>query len=86
MVPHKLQPHILYESHNAPGHYRSTWLYNFFKRFYYWKKLYQDCNKYIGSCPECQQVTLNEPQYINLHLPIPQLSMFFYKYGSVRPL
>ena len=58
MVPCKMQPYILYESHNALGHISFTWLYKFIKRFYYWKKLCQDCNKYIRSCTDCQQVTL----------------------------
>ena len=74
---HTLQPYILYESHNAPGQYVSTRLYNFIRRQYYWKKLHQQCNKYVQSCPECQQVTLKEPQYINLHLLVLQFPMTF---------
>ena len=41
------------------------------------KKLHQHCNKYIRSCPECQQVTLKEPQYVDLHLHTPQFPMSF---------
>ena len=47
--------------------------------------LCQHCNKYICSCPECQQVTLKEPQYINLHLPIPQFPMSFINMDLVDP-
>ena len=77
MVPNTLQPYILYESHNALGYNGSTRLYHFIRRHYYWKKLCQDCNKYVHLHPECQQVTLKAPQYINLHLPIPQFPMSF---------
>ena len=73
MVPNTLQPYILYESHNALGHTGSTRLYTSIRKHYYWKKLYQHCNKYIQPCPECQPVTLKEPQYINLHLHTPQI-------------
>ena len=31
--------------------------------------------QYVCLCPECQKVTIKEPQYINLQLPIPQFSM-----------
>ena len=77
MVSQNLQSYILYKSHNALGHKGSTKLYNFIKRFYYWKKLCQDCNKYIRSCIECKQVILKEPQYVNLHLPILQFPVSF---------
>ena len=77
MVPNALQPYILYESHNALGHNGSTRMYHFIRRHYYWKKLNQHCNKSVYSCPECQLVTSKEPQYFNLHLPIPQFSMSF---------
>ena len=75
MVLQTLQPFILYESHSKLGHNGSTRLYNFIKRHYYWRKLHQQCNKYIRSCPECPQVTLKEPLYVNLHLPILQFAM-----------
>ena len=75
MVPQKLEPYILYECHNALGHKISTRLYTFIKRFYYWKKLCQDCSKYMRSCAECQQATLKESQYVNLHISIPQFPM-----------
>ena len=43
------------------------------------KSYIKHCNKNVCSCPEYQQVTLKEPQYINLHLPIPQFCMSFMK-------
>ena len=64
-----LQCYILYENHNALRHNGSTHLYNFIKRHYYWKRLHQHFNKYVRSCPECQQVNLKECPYIGLHLP-----------------
>ena len=85
MVPQKLQPYILYECHNALGHNGTTRLYTFIKRFYYWKKLYQDCSKYVRSCAECQQVTSKEPQYVNLHLPILQFPMAFISMDLLGP-
>ena len=75
IVPHTLQPYILYESLNVLGHNGPIRLYNFIKRCCYWKKLCQHCNKYVRSCSECQQVTLKEAQYVNLHLPILQFPM-----------
>ena len=66
MVPQMLQPDILYEN-----------MYNFIKRNYYWRKLHQPCNKFVRSCPECQQVTLKEPSHVELHPPIPQFPMSF---------
>ena len=47
--------------------------------------LHQHCNKYVQSCPECQQVTLKELQYINLHLPIPQFPMSFISMDFLGP-
>ena len=85
MVPYALQPYILYESHNALGHNGSTRLYHFIRMHYYWKALHQHCNKYLCSCPECQQVTLKEPQYVNLHLPIPQFVMSFISMDLLGP-
>ena len=58
IVLQKLQPYILYKSHNTLGHNGSTRLYNSIKRFYYSKKLYQNCDKYVRSSTECQQATL----------------------------
>ena len=70
MFPQKLQPYILYECSHALGHDGSTRFYTFIKIFYYWKKLHQDFSKYVRSHKECQQFTLTEPQYVNLHLLI----------------
>ena len=56
-----------------------------FSRHFYWKKLHQNCNKYIYSCPECQKVTLKDPQYINLHLHILQFPMSFIGIDLVGP-
>ena len=80
-----MQPYILYEHHNALGQNSSTRLYHFIRRHYYWKKLHHHCRKYVHSCPECQQVTLKEPQYINLHLPTPQLPMSFSSMDLLGP-
>ena len=55
------------------------------KRFYYWKKLHKDCSKYVGSCAECQQVTLKEHWYVNLHLPILQFPMAFISMDLLGP-
>ena len=33
--------------------------------------------KYVQSCSECQQVTLKEPHYFILHIPIPQVPIPF---------
>ena len=85
MVPQKLQPYILYESHNALVHNGFTGLYNFIQRLYYWKKLYHKCIKYVRSCTEDKQVTLKEPQYVNLHLPIPQFPMSFISMDLLGP-
>ena len=54
-------------------------------KFYNWKKLHQDCNKYVRSCTESQQVTLKEPQNINLHLPILQFPMSFITMDLIGP-
>ena len=51
----------------------------------YWKKLHQHCNKYVWSCPECQQVTSKEPQHISLHILIPQFSMSFISLDLLDP-
>ena len=75
----------MYESHNALGHNRPTRLYNFIKRFYCLKNLLQDCNKYVRSCTECQQVTLEETWYANLHLPILQFPMPFISINLLGP-
>ena len=39
----------------------------------------------MHSCTECQQVTLKEPWYINLHLPIPKFPMSFTSMDLVGP-
>ena len=85
MVPNTLQPYILYECHNALGLNGSTRLYQFIRRNYYWKKLCQNGNNYMHSCTECQQVTLKELQYINLHLPIANFPMSFINMDLVGP-
>ena len=85
MVPNTLHPYILYDFHNTLGHNGPTRLYHFIRRHYYQKKLCQHCNKYICSYSECQQVTLKEPQYINLHLPILQFLMSFISMDLVDP-
>ena len=48
-------------------------------------KLHQDCNKHLRSSTECQQVTLKEPQYVNLHLPILQFPMSFLSMDLLGP-
>ena len=85
MVSQTLQPYELYEIHNALGHNGSTRLYSFIKRYYYWEKLCWHCNKYVRSCPECQQVILKEPWYVNLHLPISQFPMSFINMDLLGP-
>ena len=85
LVPNTLQPYILYESHKAQGHNGSTRLYDFIRKHYYWKKLHQHSNKYIWSCPDCQQIALKEPHYINLHLPVPQFTMSFISMDLLSP-
>ena len=85
MVPQKLQPYRLYEWHNALGPSRSTRLYTFIERHYYWKKSHQDCNMYVRSCTECQQATLKEPCNINLYLPILQFPMVFISMDLLGP-
>ena len=66
-------------------HNGSTRLHHFIRRNYYWEKLHQNCNKYLYSCTECQQVTLKETQYIDLHLPIPKFPMSFISVDLVGP-
>ena len=39
MICYSLQPYILHESHNAPGHIGSTRLYHFIRKHYYWKNI-----------------------------------------------
>ena len=85
MVPQNLPPYMLHESHNALRHTGSTMLYNFIKRFYYWKKLHQDCGMYVRSCTECLQATFREPQYVNPHLPIPLFPMSFISMDLLGP-
>ena len=85
MMPQTLQPYILYENHNSLGHNGSTRLHNYIKRHYNWRKLWQHCNKYIRSCSECHQVTLKEPHYVDLHLPLPQFLMFFITMDLLGP-
>ena len=85
MVPNTLQPYVQYEIHNALGDNGFTRLYNFITRHYYWKKLCQHCNKYVGSCSECQKVTLKKPKYVNLHLPILQFLMPFISMDLLGP-
>ena len=72
MVPQTFQPYILSESHNAVGHNGVQDCTTLLKDTYYLKKVWQHCNKYVRSCPECQQVTLKEPYYVDLHLQISQ--------------
>ena len=81
MVPNTLQ----YECFNRLGHNGSTRLYHFISKKLLLEKLHQNCNKYVNSCTECQQVTLKEPQYINLHLPIPTFTMSFISMDLVGP-
>ena len=78
----KLQPYILYESYSALGCNGSTALYNFIKRFYYWKKLH---HIYVRSFTEWQQVTQKEPQYVNLHFPIPHFPTSFLSMALLGP-
>ena len=85
MVTQKLQPSIIYKCHNALGHNGSTRQTSLLKDFYYWKKLHQDCSKYVRSCAECQQVTLKEPQYIHLKLPNLQFTMAFISVDLLGP-
>ena len=49
----------------------------FHLKYYNWRKLCQQCNKYVRLCPKCQQVILKESQYTNLHLSILQFPMYF---------
>ena len=72
MIAKTLQPYILYMCHNALGHNGSMRLYHFIRRKYFWKKVHQNCNKFVHSWTECQQVTLKEPQYISLKLKLAQ--------------
>ena len=85
MMPQILLPYILYESHKALGHKGSTRLYNFIKWHYYWKRLWQHCNKYVRPCPKCQQFTLKELHYVDSHLPIRQLPMSFISMNLLGP-
>ena len=85
MVPNALHSYILYESHKVLGHNGSTSLFHFIRRHYYWKRLHQHHNMYIHSCTEWQQVTLKDPQYINLHLLIPQFPMSFISMDLLGP-
>ena len=85
MVPQNLHSYILYKSHNSIGHNISTKLYNFIKRFYYCKILYQVCNDYVISCTECQQATLKKPKYVKLHSPILQFSLSFISIDLLGP-
>ena len=85
MVPNTMQPYLLNDCYSTLGHNDSTRLYYFTRRHYYWKMCHQHCNKYISLHPECQQVTLKEPQYSNLHLPIPQFPMSFISMDLVGP-
>ena len=39
----------------------------------------------MHSCQECQQVTIKESQYMNLHLPIPQFPMSFVSMDLLGP-
>ena len=59
------------------GYNGSTWLYNFIKRHYFWRKLHHHHSKYVRSCPECQQVALKELHSVDLHLPIPPFPTSF---------
>ena len=85
MVPQKSQLDILYVCHNALGHNEFTRWYAFIKRFYYSNILCQDFNKYVRSCMEYHEVTLKEPWYVNLRLPIPQFPMAFIHVDLLGP-
>ena len=49
------------------------------------KKMYQQCNRYVCWCPECKQVTLKEPQSINLQLQVLQFPMSFISMDWLGP-
>ena len=48
-------------------------------------KMHQNCNKYVQLGPECQQVTLKEPQYINFYLLILQFPKQFISMDFLGP-
>ena len=85
-MPKTIQKCALYESQNSLGHCGTTRLYQFLKKQYYWKGLWESVQKFVRYCPQCQTTNLQTPNYVQLHLEIPQMPMDFISMNLIGPL
>ena len=44
---------ILRDLHESSGHVGITKLYNMVREYYYWPKLYYDCERIVKTCTPC---------------------------------
>ena len=75
MVPKDLTKVILFEVHETLAHPGQLKMYMFIRRFYFWKNLRTDVNKYVKNCPACNKVSLKEPKYVDFTTVIPRFPM-----------
>ena len=75
VVPKDLTKLILFEVHEILAHPGQLKMYMFIRRFYFWRNLRTDVNKYVKNCPSCNKVCLKEPKYVDFTTAIPRFPM-----------
>ena len=83
---------ILKLAHNELGHNGTARTYAMVKRMFYWKGLKKDVERYIKSCPTCQEYTINAVRYTPGQFEIPEAPMDFismdligeFRMGSIK--
>ena len=75
MVPKDLTKLILFEVHETLAHPGQLKMYMFIRRFYFWRNLRTDVNKYVKNCSACNKVCLKEPKYVDFTTAIPRFPM-----------
>ena len=67
-----LRYHIFMEMHDSPfyGHRGAVATYGAMRTRFYWPKMYEDIQKYISACPECQNNKINRSKPKGLLQPI----------------
>ena len=92
VVPITLSKLILKLAHDELGHNGTARTYAMVKRMFYWKGLKKDVERYIKSCPTCQEYTVNAVRYTPGQFEIPEAPMDFismdligeFRMGSIK--
>ena len=92
VVPLTLSKLILKLAHDELGHNGTARTYAMVKRMFYWKGLKKDVERYIKSCPTCQEYTINAVRYTPGQFEIPEAPMDFismdligeFRMGSIK--